>query len=85
MQLSVTQTITSTEDNYKANVNLTGEYSYHNLLQSQKYTTYSPKMANTNMKASSLTLKKTKELKIHISTAYKDNKKYTVYKVKTLN
>lgn len=30
MQLSVTQTITSTEDNYKANVNFTGVYSYHN-------------------------------------------------------
>lgn len=30
MQLSVTQTITSTEDNYEANVNFTGEYSYHN-------------------------------------------------------
>lgn len=29
MQLSVTQTITSTENNYKANVNFTGgEYSY---------------------------------------------------------
>lgn len=84
MQLSVTQTITSTEDNYEANVNLTGEYSNKNLLQSQKYTTYWPKMASTNMKASSLTLKKTK-LKIHISTAYKDNNKYTVYKVKTLN
>lgn len=33
------------------------------------------------MKASSLTQRKTEELKIHISTAYKDNKKYTVYEV----
>lgn len=30
MHLSVKQTITSTEDNYEANVNFTGEYSYHN-------------------------------------------------------
>lgn len=32
------------------------------------------------MKASSLTQKKWEEKKHHISTAYKDNNKYTVYK-----
>lgn len=38
MQLSVTQTITSTEDNYEANVNFTGKYSYHNSALVPKYT-----------------------------------------------
>lgn len=32
------------------------------------------------MKASSLTPKKREKQKFHISTAYKDNNKYTVYK-----
>lgn len=36
------------------------------------------------MKASSLTPRKTEGLKFHISTAYKDNKKYTVYKVENV-
>lgn len=36
------------------------------------------------MKTSSLTPRKTKELKFHISTAYKDNTKYTVYKVENV-
>lgn len=37
MQLSVTQTITSTENNYKANVNFTGgDYSYRKFVSEPK-------------------------------------------------
>lgn len=42
------------------------------------------KKSKYNMKTSSLTPRKTKELKFHISTAYKDNTKYTVYKVENV-
>lgn len=45
MQLSVKQTITSTENNYKANVNFTeGKYSYYRF-------DYEPKTSNIAKKA----------------------------------
>lgn len=77
MQLSVTQTITSTENNYKANVNFGGGECSYRSLQSQKIGAI-PKTTNkqTNktkkkitkptyeMKASSLTLREREDLKI---------------------
>lgn len=63
MQLSVTQTITSTENNYKANVNFTGgKYSYCRFASEPKISNI-PKKSKYNMKASSLTPRKTEELK----------------------
>lgn len=94
MQLSVKQTITSTENNYKANVNFTErKYTYCRFapepkISNVKITKTHSKKENTatnkyNMEASSLTLrKKHMNLKGHISTAYKDNKKYTMYTYK---
>lgn len=59
MQLSVTQTITSTENNYKANVNFTGgKYSYCRFASEPTY-----KKSKYNMKASSSTPRKTEEPK----------------------
>ena len=67
MQLSVTQTITSTENNYKANVNFTGgEYSYCRFGSEPKISNIAKEKktkSKYNMKASSLTPKKTEELK----------------------
>jgi len=62
MQLSVTETITSTENNYNANVNFTGgKYSYCRFASEPKISNISKK-SKYNMKASSLTSRKT-ELK----------------------
>lgn len=48
MQLSVTKTITSTENNYKANVNFTGEkYSYCRFASEPKISNIPKKKANT--------------------------------------
>lgn len=80
MQLSVTQTITSTENNYKANVNFTGgDYSYRTFTSEPKISNI-PKKANKTWKPV-LWHKGKQKTKIHISTAYKDSKKYTVYEV----
>lgn len=83
MQLRVPQTITSTENNYKAIVNFTGDYSYRRSASEPKISKI-PTKKEYNMKASSLTPRKTEKLQIHISTAYKDYKKYTVYKVENV-
>lgn len=48
MQLSVKQTITSTENNYKANVNFTGgEYSFCRFASEPKISNIPKKKANT--------------------------------------
>lgn len=62
MQLSVTQTITSTENNYKGNVNFTGGKNSNCRFASEPKISNIPKKSKHNMKASSLTLRKTKEL-----------------------
>lgn len=77
MQLSVTQTITSTENNYKGNVNFTR---WKVLIlqvcfraQNKQHT----KKKQIQHESQFIDTKETEEG--HISTAYKDNKKYTMY------
>lgn len=83
MQLSVTQTITSTEDNYKANVNFTGDYSCHNSASEPKISNVMAENGKYKHESQFIEIKENRN-KLHISTAYKDNEKYTVYEVKTL-
>lgn len=84
MQLSVTQTITSTENNYKGNVNF-GDRLFvsesKNKPQNEKEKTNRQKTTTYKNESQFIdTEEKRKTKKIHISTAYKDNNKYTVYK-----
>lgn len=60
MQLSATQTITSTENNYKAYVNFTeGKYSYCRCASEPKISNTEKQKAKNNTKAFSFSPKKT--------------------------
>lgn len=55
MQLSVTQTITSTENNYKANVNFGGGECSYRSLQSQKQAAYQKQQTSKQTKKNNKT------------------------------